>query len=389
MDRQILHVDMNGFYASVEMIFHPEARNVPMAVGGDAQARHGVILAKNELAKQRGVKTAETIWQARKKCPELLLLPPHHDLYHQYYEKANAIYRRFTDQVEPASIDESYLDVTGSQVLFGTGEEIAHRIRQAVKEELQLTVSVGVSFCKTFAKIGSDLKKPDAVTCIPREKVPEILWPLSIEQMLSVGAVTAARLRQKGIGTIGDLARQSRETLEEMMGKHGASLYLAVHGLEEDPVRRWGEGEDPKSIGRNRTFRQDVVGDEAVRRELLALCEDVAWRLRRQGMRCWGVQVTIKDPQFVTIDRQGKLDEPENAMTPLFQAAWQVYQRSWKGNKPIRMLGVTAIRLTREAGQMSLFDDGKKEKLSQSIDGIWDKFGPGAIRPAALLKKED
>ena len=212
---------------------------------------------------------------------------------------------------------------------------------------------------------------------------------MPIEQMLSVGAVTAARLRQKGIGTIGDLARQSRETLEEMMGKHGASLYLAVHGLEEDPVRRWGEGEDPKSIGRNRTFRQDVVGDEAVRRELLALCEDVAWRLRRQGMRCWGVQVTIKDPQFVTIDRQGKLDEPENAMTPLFQAAWQVYQRSWKENKPIRMLGVTAIRLTREAGQMSLFDDGKKEKLSQSIDGIWDKFGPGAIRPAALLKKED
>ena len=154
-------------------------------------------------------------------------------------------------------------------------------------------------------------------------------------------------------------------------------------------MRRWGEGEDPKSIGRNRTFRQDVVGDEAVRRELLALCEDVAWRLRRQGMRCWGVQVTIKDPQFVTIDRQGKLDEPENVMTPLFQAAWQVYQRSWKENKPIRMLGVTAIRLTREAGQMSLFDDGKKEKLSQSIDGIWDKFGPGAIRPAALLKKED
>lgn len=170
MDRQILHVDMNGFYASVEMIFHPEARNVPMAVGGDAQARHGVILAKNELAKQRGVKTAETIWQARKKCPELLLLPPHHDLYHQYYEKANAIYRRFTDQVEPASIDESYLDVTGSQVLFGTGEEIAHRIRQAVKEELQLTVSVGVSFCKTFAKIGSDLKSRTLLPVFPGKR---------------------------------------------------------------------------------------------------------------------------------------------------------------------------------------------------------------------------
>lgn len=389
MDRDILHVDMNGFYASVEMLFHPEARQVPMAVGGDAQERHGVILAKNELAKQRGVKTAETIWQAKKKCPELLLLPPHRQLYAEYSAKANAIYSRFTDQVEPASIDESYLDVTGSHRLFGTNWQIAQCIRQTVKEELGLTVSVGISFCKVFAKMGSDMKKPDAVTELNRENWQDVLYPMPVETLLGVGAVTAARLRGAGMRTIGDVAERSRQALEALLGKHGHSLYEYVHGLEQEPVRRMGDHETPKSIGRGRTFRRDLVGEEEIRVEILALCEDVAARLRQKGLRCWGVQLTIKDPQFACIDRQTQLEQPADTTGELYQGAMDVFGRAWHLGKPIRMMTVTAISLTQETRQLSLFDDGRGEKLARSVDQIRQKFGDGAIRPAALLGREE
>ena len=389
MDRDILHVDMNGFYASVEMLSHPEARDVPMAVGGDREERHGIILAKNELAKRRGVKTAETIWQAKQKCPELLLLPPHHDLYHEYYLKANAIYGRYTDLVEPASIDESYLDVTGSHKLFGSSYAIADSIRRTVKEELGLTVSVGVSFCKYFAKMGSDLKKPDAVTVVSRANYQQLLYPLPIGEMLSVGAVTAARLRQRGVHTIGDLAARSRQDLTAWLGKHGQSLYEAVHGLDMEPVRRQDDHDDPKSIGRGRTFRSDLRTEEEIRVEVLALSEDVAERLRRQDMRCWGVQLTIKNPEFVSIDRQTRLTEPGDTTLEIYSAAMEVFHRVWRVGKPIRMMTVTAINLTRETRQLSLFDDGRTEKLTRSVDQIKEKFGRRANRPASLLKKEE
>lgn len=388
MDRTILHVDMNGFYASVEMLFHPEARLVPMAVGGDAQERHGIILAKNELAKQRGVKTAETIWQAKQKCPGLLLLPPHHDLYHEYYCKANEIYGRYTDLVEPASIDESYLDVTGCQRLFGDGMQVAEAIRQQVKGELGLTVSVGVSFCKYFAKIGSDLKKPDAITQITRENYRAVLYPLPVGTLLSVGAVTAQKLAQVGITTIGDLAAKSQGDLQALLGKHGLGLYRAVHGLEDEPVRPQSQQEAPKSIGRGRTFRQDLITEEQVRLELLSLCQEVALSLRRQGLRCQGVQLTIKNPQLVSIDRQQRLEVPGDTTQVLYQAAMNLFMRHWRVGKPLRLLTVTALDLTGESTQMSLFEDGKTRRLVESIDQINEKYGRQAIGPAALLRKK-
>ena len=268
-DRVILHCDLNCFFASVELLSHPDLRDIPTAVCGDPASRHGIILAKNEPAKRLGIQTAETIWQAKKKCPGLVLLPPHHDLYHEYYLKANAIYGRYTDLVEPASIDESYLDVTGSHKLFGSSYAIADSIRRTVKEELGLTVSVGVSFCKYFAKMGSDLKKPDAVTVVSRANYQQLLYPLPIGEMLSVGAVTAARLRQRGVHTIGDLAARSRQDLTAWLGKHGQSLYEAVHGLDMEPVRRQDDHDDPKSIGRGRTFRSDLRTEEEIRVEVL------------------------------------------------------------------------------------------------------------------------
>ena len=315
VDRDILHVDMNGFYASVEMLFHPEARQVPMAVGGDAQERHGVILAKNELAKQRGVKTAETIWQAKKKCPELLLLPPHRQLYAEYSAKANAIYSRFTDQVEPASIDESYLDVTGSHRLFGTNWQIAQCIRQTVKEELGLTVSVGISFCKVFAKMGSDMKKPDAVTELNRENWQDVLYPMPVETLLGVGAVTAARLRGAGMRTIGDVAERSRQALEALLGKHGHSLYEYVHGLEQEPVRRMGDHETPKSIGPRPTPSAGISwGKREIRVEILGA------QGRRRGRPACGKKACAaggcrwpSNAQLACIDRQTQLEQPADA----------------------------------------------------------------------------
>ena len=206
MDRVILHCDMNGFFASVELLDYPQLRDKPMAVCGNPENRHGIILAKNEIAKKYGVVTAETLWQARKKCPDLQVVPPHHDKYKHYSRMINDIYLRFTDMVEPFSVDESWLDVTASLKLFGAGKEIADTIRQTVKKELGLTLSVGVSYNKIFAKMGSDYKKPDATTIITRENFKNLLWPLDIHEMFFVGDATAARLHECGIKTIGELA---------------------------------------------------------------------------------------------------------------------------------------------------------------------------------------
>lgn len=224
MERVILHCDLNNFFASVELLSRPEWKQVPMAVCGSVEARHGVILAKNEPAKRYGVKTAETLWEARRKCPQLITVPPHPDQYRIFSRRAHRVYERFTDRIEPFGIDECWLDVTGSVPLFGSGEEIAHAIRRAVKEELGLTVSVGVSFNKVFAKLGSDLKKPDAVTVIRRAEFQKLLWPLPVETLIGVGKSTLRILHGMGVITIGDLAQAPLSTLRAALGKNGEQL---------------------------------------------------------------------------------------------------------------------------------------------------------------------
>ena len=239
MDRVIFHCDLNAFYASVELLSYPELREKPVAVCGDPAARHGIILAKNEAAKAQGVKTAETILQARRKCPALLLLPAPHDKYRYYSRLAGEIYRRYTDLVEPFGIDESWLDVTGTLGLFGGDPAaLADRLREEMKRELGLTISVGVSFNKVFAKLGSDYKKPDATTVISREQVPQILWPLPVTDLLFVGRASARMLAEHHIHTIGDLARARREDLKKWLGKHGEQLHDAANGWDHSPVRR-------------------------------------------------------------------------------------------------------------------------------------------------------
>lgn len=255
-DRVILHCDMNGFFASVELLEHPELKDKPMAVSGDPNNRHGIILAKNQIAKEYGVVTAETIWKAKQKCPDLQLVRPHMSKYKHYCTLINEIYQRFTDMVEPFSIDESWLDVTASQKLFGSGKEIADTIRETVKAELGLTLSAGVSFNKIFAKMGSEYKKPDATTEITRDNYKEILWPLPAREFFGVGRATADKLLHLGIHTIGDIATAPKELLVAHFGKHGNIMWEHANGLDESPVSLYSEREPIKSVGNGINLRE-------------------------------------------------------------------------------------------------------------------------------------
>lgn len=393
-DRTILHVDMNAFFASVEALSHPETEGKPMAVCGDPENRRGIILAKNELAKKAGVKTAETIWSARQKCPDLILLPPHHNLYVEYSFKANEIYGRFTDMVESAGIDESYLDVTGSMHLFGGGEAVAAKIRETVREELKLTVSVGISFCKVFAKLGSDYKKPDAQTAICRENYKELLYPLPVTDLMFVGKATAKSLETIGVTTIGQLAAISEETLVYRLGKHGKLLYTYAQGLDSEPVRRTEDLDEVKSVGNGMTFRRDLISMDDIHAGLLTLSESVGYRLRKRKLKCCGVQVAIKDPFLKTIDRQQQLPKPTHITREIYEAALELVKRAWRIGSPIRLLTVTAINLIdeNESEQLTLFGGDKsgekREALDNSTDKLKKKYGRTVVKPAAVLKND-
>ena len=388
-ERVILHCDLNCFFASVELLRYPALRDVPVAVCGDPESRHGIVLAKNEAAKQLGVKTAETIWQARQKAPHLITLPPHHGLYREYSRKVNAIYGQYTDLVEPFGIDESWLDITGSMHLFGgDGKAIADQLRERLREELGLTISVGVSFNKIFAKLGSDYKKPDATTVIDRGNWQAIVWPLPVGDLLGVGRSTQKLLRQYGVETIGQLAAFPRQTLETLLGKHGTQLHDYANGLENSPVRPQHEAEPVKSVGNGTTFPQNLTRWEEVRSGLAVLSDSVAGRLRRQGLYCGGVALTIRNAQFRQFSRQMRLDAPTHLQKDIYQTALALARQSWHAPDPIRALTVTALYLTDSADsfqQLDLLDgaaaqrEEKQERLEQAMDAIRGKYGKGAI----------
>ena len=388
-DRVILHCDLNCFFASVELLRYPALRDVPVAVCGDPESRHGIVLAKNEAAKQLGVKTAETIWQARQKAPHLITLPPHHGLYREYSQKVNAIYGQYTDLVEPFGIDESWLDITGSMHLFGgDGKAIADQLRQRLREELGLTISVGVSFNKIFAKLGSDYKKPDATTVIDRDNWQRIVWPLPVGDLLGVGRSTQKLLRQYGVETIGQLAAFPRETLETLMGKHGAQLHDYANGQENSPVRPQHEAEPVKSVGNGTTFPTNLTRWEQVRAGLSALADSVAGRLRRYGMYCGGVALTIRYADFRQFTRQTRLSGPTHLQKDIYRAALTLAQQAWHAPEPIRALTVTALYLTPDGESYQQFDllagdtprrDEKQERLEQAMDAIRGKYGKGSI----------
>lgn len=399
MERTILHCDLNSFFASVELLEHPELREKPVAVCGNPSARHGIILAKNESAKRFQVKTAETIWQARKKCPELILLPAHHKKYHHYSRLVNSIFQRYTDLVEPFGIDESWLDVTGTLHLFHkTGSELADELRQVIRSELGLTASVGVSFNKIFAKLGSDYQKPDATTVISRENWNSIVWPLPVTDLLFVGKATGHLLNRYGIFTIGQLAAFDRDVLSKIMGKQGPLLHDYAWGRESSPVRPAGHRPPPKSLGNGLTFRHNLSGSAEIRSGLDQLCDMVAARLRRHQMKCTRIQVTIRNPEFHTITRQTPLTNPTCLARELSETAFHVVRKNWKLEYPIRMLTVTAQQLIpeRDAGeQLDLFQPDscvhrdKLEHLERAVDRIRAKFGSEAIVLGSVAAKPD
>jgi len=386
MDRVILHCDMNSFFASVELLEHPELRDVPVAVSGSPDSRHGIILAKNEAAKKYGVVTAETIWQALKKCPDLSFLPPHHEKYREFSHKINKIYLEYTDMVEPFSVDESWLDVTASQKLFGSGREIADKIRNRVREELGLTLSAGVSYNKIFAKMGSEYKKPDATTVISRENYRELLWSMPVGEMFFVGWATAEKLRAMNIDTIGALAMADSMALEKLLGKQGPVLRAYARGEDESPVCLYDQRDKIKSVGNGFTFSRNLKGEDDIMTALVSLSDTVAGRLRKYQLKAYGVKVDIKDPSFKTISRQKQLELPTNLADEIRKNAMDIIRSSWRIQDPIRLLTVTAINLVdeTESEQLSFFtniDGGRErsESIERTMDAIRSKFGDSSI----------
>jgi DNA polymerase-4 len=382
----------------VEETIHPEYREAPMAVAGDPKSRRGIILAKNGLAKACGVRTAETIHEAMRKCPNLTLAPPRHHLYREFCERINAVYAQYTDQVERFSIDESWLDVTGSLRLFGDDPvRLADEIRKRVRQETDVTISVGVSFNKFFAKMGSGMNKPDGTFLITYENYRDILWPLPVGEMFGIGRRTAEALNRSGIYTIGDLAATDETALTRLFGKMGAQLHRHANGLDDSPVTRIGDEEPPKSIGNGLTFKRDLKTARDIRTGIIALSDTVARRLRKSGLKCTTVQVTIKDTDLKTIQRQKAAPHPTHLAEELTETAMAIITDSWPAGKPIRMLTVTAQNLVPEtaaAEQLSLFDEDsaakteKAEKIEKTMDAIRGKYGARSIQPGVILKND-
>jgi DNA polymerase-4 len=367
--RTILHCDMDNFYASVELLSRPDLAEKPVAVAGDPSKRHGIILAKNAAAKACGVRTAETISSARGKCPELVLLSPHHDKYHEYYKKLNHIYGEWTDIIEPFSVDESWLDVTASVKLFGSGERMAGDIKRRVRSELGLTVSIGVSFNKIFAKMGSELGKPDGLTVITQENFRQLLWDLPASRMFMIGPKTTKKLQMIGILTIGDIARASEDILTSHFGKNGKMMRRYACGEEDAPVVSREKRERIKSVSHGETFPADIKTSEQANREVLRLADKVASRLRRYGLQGSCVRVEVRRPNFETLGKQRTIPEGTNSCRTIQKVANELLAEI--DGFPLRSLTI---------GISNLFEESfKDETLEETVDEIRSKLGKSKI----------
>ncbi len=386
MDRIILHCDLNNFFASVSLLSNPTLYDLPVAVCGSVEARHGIVLAKNEIAKKYGVKTAEAVWEAKRKCKNLVILPPNYEEYHKYSYAAREIYSRYTDLIEPFGIDECWLDVTGSTLLFGSGEQIADKIRKDIKRELGITISVGVSFNKIFAKLGSDMKKPDAVTVINRENFKEKVWPLPAGDLLFIGKRTVARLNDNGVFTIGDITLCDDNMLTRMFGKNGLLLKAYALGLDDSPVTPIDESYKPKSIGRSTTPDHDITDRREVWRIYLELAEEISDELRKTGLYATGIQVHTRDTALKVKEVSHSIDYPVNSALLIAKHGMELFDKTYRWNLPLRSVGIRAINLKGDtvAIQEDLFgasDQNEKiEKIENSIYCVRGKFGKSSVK---------
>ncbi len=388
--RCILHSDLNNFYASVEMLKNPELRDVPIAVTGSIKDRHGIVLAKNMLAKKAGVKTGEVLWQARKKCAGLVAVPADFPAYIRVSREVRKIYERYTDKIEAFGIDECWLDVTASRLLFGEGPKIAEDIRETVKRECGVTVSVGVSWNKIFAKLASDMKKPDAVAVVSPENYRETAWKLPVGDLLYVGRATAKKLSFFGIATIGDLARYDEGRLIQELGKWGKVLYDYANGLESSPVRESGSEREVKSIGNSLTCYRDLEEEDEIYMLFLLLADSVAGRLMEGELgRARTVKIDVTDADLVRYGKQGKLDGPSRNAKEIADCAMRLFRSLEMKGRPIRALGVSVSEFS-EAEQLDLFGrterEDKLDRADEAVAKIREKYGNRAIKRATVMQ---
>ena len=389
--RAILHSDMNSFYASVEMMLDPSLRGKAVAVCGSVEDRHGIVLAKSALAKRAGVKTGMVCWEARQRCPNLVVVPPQYDEYIKYSRLAHEIYYRYTDMVEPFGMDECWLDVTASRYQCGTGREIAEQIRAATREELGLTVSVGVSFNKIFAKLGSDLKKPDAVTEITPENFRDKVWPLDASEMIYVGRATEAKLAKYGIHTIGQVAATPPELLRSWFGLNRLALLRYANRTPHSPVMHKDFVSPVKSVGHGITCTADLENEEEVFKVMLELSQDVGHRLRIHGLTARGVQLWIRANDLSGMQCQCKLPFRTQLPSELTAAGFKLFQERYHWTQKVRAVCIRAIDLVpkSEEEQLSIFADNEKrdrrERLEDTIENLRSRFGKSAITYACLL----
>ena len=390
-DRAILHSDANCFYASVETVLNPEFRGKAIAVCGSPEERHGIVLAKSEKAKRAGVKTGMANWQAKQCCRDLIIVPPQYDYYLKFSKLLHGIYRRYTDQVEPFGMDECWLDVTYSP---GDPMEIAEEIRQAVKDELGLTVSIGVSFNKVFAKLGSDYKKPDAITQISKEHFKEIVWPLPCSDLLYCGNATTAKLGSMGVRTIGGIALLPVDVMQRKFGKNGVALWKYANGLDDSRVAHQDYTAPAKSVGHGITCVADLENMDEARKVIFALSLDIGYKLRYMNLRATGVQLYVRNSELSFCSWQKRLDMATQDEGTIALAAYSLLEEKYSWRNPIRSITVTAIQLdsSQNPTQLSMLLDYerlvRREKLNESIDSIRDRYGKYAVIPALVLDEK-
>lgn len=386
MKRCVLHVDCNKFYASVECLYRPELRDKPMAVGGDPENRHGIILTKNEIASKYGLTVGEPLWKARQKCPDLVVVPPNYPLYLRFSALTRKIYEDYSEFIEPFGLDECWLDVTGSEK---SGEEIAHEIRKRVKSQLGITVSVGVSFNKVFAKLGSDYKKPDAVTVIDESNYKDIAWNLPCGDLLMVGRSAQKKLNAYGINTIGDLADTDVAILKSLFGKNGEMLHSFANGTECSPVRHKDEISEVKSVGNSTTAPRDLVNEEDVKTVFRVLCESVSARLREKELKGRVVTIYVRDKELSSFSRQMKIPANTDISTEIFYYAMKLFRTNYFWNKPIRSLGVSVsdfdVTYEQFDFEKTVENREKQERLETAVDSLRRRFGNYCIGRACQL----
>lgn len=392
-ERVVLHSDLNNCYASIECMLDPSLRGKRIAVCGSTEERHGIVLAKNQEAKKLGVKTGMAIWQAKQACPRLTIIPPHMDQYMKFSKIVRAIYKRYSPDVEAFGIDESWIELTGSALLRRkTGAEIANEIRETVKNEVGLTVSVGVSFNKIFAKLGSDMKKPDAVTCIPKNRFQDIVWPLPVDDLLYVGRATTQKLTQYGIHTIGELAQMDVKSLDHMFGKNGMMLWAFANGMDNSRVMPCEYSPPVKSVGHGITCVADLDSLDEVRLVFMQLSQEIGLKLRKHDLAARGVQIGVRDSELRYTGYQCKLPYPTQSYTEIWQAGNRLFQEKhdWKNN--IRSLTIRAIDLVPagESIQLDLWSDYKQHDrhtvIERTVEDIRRRYGDGIINYAVLMQ---